>query len=64
LEETFKKLDVMIRTVAYIVFSWEFGPVQLTIFKFHPFEAGFYKPTVLKVHPPFFRIIAYATMLG
>ncbi len=33
---------------------------------FHPlsYEAGFYKPTVLKVHPPFCRITAYATMPG
>jgi hypothetical protein len=28
------------------------------------YEAGFYKPTVLKVHPPFRRITAYATMPG
>jgi hypothetical protein len=28
------------------------------------YEAGFYKPTVLKVHPPFCRITAYATMPG
>jgi len=26
------------------------------------YEAGFYKPTLLKVHPPFCRITAYATM--
>jgi hypothetical protein len=28
------------------------------------YEAGFYKPTVLKVHPPYCRITAYATMPG
>jgi len=28
------------------------------------YEAGFYKPTALKVHPPFCRITAYATMPG
>jgi hypothetical protein len=28
------------------------------------YEAGFYKPTVLKVHTPFCRITAYATMPG
>jgi len=28
------------------------------------YEAGFYKPTILKVHPPFCRITAYATMPG
>jgi hypothetical protein len=28
------------------------------------YEAGFYKPTVLKFHPPFFRITAFATMPG
>ncbi len=27
-------------------------------------EAGLYKPTVLKVHPPFCRITAYATIPG
>jgi hypothetical protein len=31
---------------------------------FHPYEAGFYKPTILKFHPPFCRITAYATMPG
>jgi hypothetical protein len=28
------------------------------------YEAGFYKPTVLKLHPPFCRIIAHATVPG
>jgi hypothetical protein len=28
------------------------------------YEAGFYKPSILKVHPPFCRITAYATMPG
>jgi hypothetical protein len=28
------------------------------------YEAGFYNPTVLKVHPAFCRITAYATMPG
>jgi hypothetical protein len=31
---------------------------------FHPYAAGFYKPTVLKVHPPFCSITAYETMPG
>jgi len=31
---------------------------------FFSYEAVFYKPTTLKVHPPFWRITAYATMPG
>jgi hypothetical protein len=30
----------------------------------HSYEAGFYKPTVLKFHLPLCRITAYATMPG
>ena len=42
-----------------VIWSW-----LATSFSFHPYEAGFYKPTLLKVHPPFCRITAYATMPG
>jgi hypothetical protein len=28
------------------------------------YEAGFFKPTILKVHPPFFRITAYARLIS
>ena len=32
---------------------------------FHPiYEAGFYKPTILQLHPPLNRITAYATAPG
>ncbi len=45
-------------------FLWEFGPDQLTCFHFIRMKLDFKKPTVLKVHPPFCRITAYATMPG
>jgi hypothetical protein len=37
---------------------------NLVLLSFHPYEAGFYKPTILKVHPPSCRITANATMTG
>ena len=43
----------------------DFGPGQLTSFMFILcYEAGFYKPTVLKIHPPISGITAHATMPG
>jgi len=42
----------------FLVGFWSWSADKLS---FHPYEAGFYKPTVLKVHPPFCRITAYAT---
>ncbi len=43
----------------------DFDLSQLTSLQFIMYHvAGFYKPTVLKVHPPFCRIPAYATMPG
>jgi hypothetical protein len=42
-----------------------FGPGQLTSFHFiHSYGAGFYKPNVLKFHPPIWEITAHATMAG
>ena len=38
---------------------------QLTSFIFiQSYEAGFYKPTIHKLHPPISRITAHATMPG
>jgi hypothetical protein len=42
------------------LWSWSADKLHFT----HSYEAGFYKPTVLKVHPPICRITAYATMPG
>jgi hypothetical protein len=54
-----------LRTQNYIYFFLAFGPGQLTNFiSSFIYEAGFYKPNVLKVHPPICRITAYATMPG
>jgi hypothetical protein len=37
----------------FLVFLLDFGPGQLTSFHFIlSYEAGFYEPTVLKLHPP------------
>jgi hypothetical protein len=37
---------------------------QALISSLPSYEAGFYKPTVLKLHPPFCRITAHATVPG
>ncbi len=48
-----------------IFFLLEFGRDKLTSFiSSLVIKLDFYKPTVLKFHPPFSRITAYATMPG
>ena len=47
--------------ICFFVGIWSWLADKLS---FHPYKAGFYKPTVHKVHPPFCRITAYATMPG
>jgi len=47
------------------VHFWYLSPGQLTSFMFIlSYEDGFYKPTVLKVHPPISGVIEHATMPG
>ena len=54
-----------IKTNKETTFLLDFGPGQLTSFMFIlSYEAGFYKPTILKVHPPISGITAHATMPG
>ena len=49
-----------ISCVNYVLFF-----VQLTSFiSFVNYEAGFYKPTIQKVHPPICMITAHTTMSG
>jgi hypothetical protein len=51
----------------YIYFFFLVGIWSWLADKLHfilSYKAGIYKPTVLKVHPPFCMITAYATMLG
>jgi hypothetical protein len=50
-----------LQKVVFYVGIWSWLADKLS---FHPYEAGFYKPTVIKGHPPFCRITAYATMPG
>ena len=58
-----KNIDDYSRLFFY--FLWESGPGLADNFHFmRSYEAGLYKLTVLKVHPPFCRITAYATMPG
>jgi hypothetical protein len=47
--------------IDFLVGIWSWLADKLS---FHPYEAVFYKLTVPKVHPPFCRITAYATMPG
>jgi hypothetical protein len=47
----------------FFCFFLEFGPGKRTCFNFIlSYEAGFYKPTILKLHPPLCRITAHATV--
>ena len=56
---------IRLLTFFFFFFLLGFGPGQLTNFiSSIVYEVGFYKPTVLKVHPPICRITAYATMPG
>jgi hypothetical protein len=48
------------KIVFFLVGIWLWLADKLHLILFY--EAGFYMPTVLKVHPPFCRITAYATM--
>jgi hypothetical protein len=63
--EYFQKVFLCQKHVFYICFcggiwSWLAEKLHFIL----SYEAGFYEPTVLKVHPPFFRITSYATMPG
>jgi hypothetical protein len=53
--DKFKALIFFVR-----IWSWLADKLNFIL----SYEAGFYKPTVLKVHPPFCMITSYATMPG
>jgi hypothetical protein len=43
----------------FVLFFWFFGPGHPLVMKLN-----FYKPTILKIHPPICGITAHATMPG